>query len=84
MKIDEFEKQVNADIEDLLVAGVEKLARAEKLRIIMDALLLEIVVPERNCSCHLSPPCNDCLENGALRELVEEARAAIKQWKLYT
>lgn len=23
--------------------------------------------PERNCSCHISPPCSDCVEWGVLR-----------------
>jgi len=27
-----------------------------------------IDIPERNCRCHISPPCNDCVEYGALRE----------------
>ncbi len=34
--------------------------------------------PESNCSCHISPPCNDCVEySGIRRALVECARAAI-------
>lgn len=35
------------------------------------------VYPERNCSCHLSPPCNDCVEYGAIREAMENTRALI-------
>jgi hypothetical protein len=28
-------------------------------------------VPDANCSCHLSPPCNDCVEWSRLREALE-------------
>lgn len=33
--------------------------------------------PEPRCSCHLSPPCNDCIDYGGLREAFECANAAI-------
>ena len=33
--------------------------------------------PERNCSCHISPPCNDCVENSGLREAFEYAERVI-------
>jgi len=33
--------------------------------------------PEANCSCHLSPPCNDCVENWGLREAFSAAKEAI-------
>lgn len=34
-------------------------------------------VPERNCSCHISPPCNDCVEYAGIRELIAGAKAAL-------
>lgn len=42
-------------------------------------LMLEMVPepPDRNCYCHISPPCNDCVENSGWREAFEFARAAI-------
>lgn len=42
-------------------------------------LMLELVPepPEANCSCHLSPPCNDCIEYGGEREAFESAKDAI-------
>lgn len=42
-------------------------------------LILEMTPepPDRNCSCHISPPCNDCVENSGWREAFEFARAAI-------
>ncbi|MBP6421584.1 MAG: hypothetical protein KA271_01695 [Propionivibrio sp.] len=33
--------------------------------------------PESNCSCHISPPCNDCVEYSGIRRALECARAAI-------
>lgn len=33
--------------------------------------------PESNCSCHIAPPCNDCVEHIGLREAFDVARAAI-------
>lgn len=35
--------------------------------------------PERNCSCHLSPPCNDCVDYGGIRESIKYANAAIEE-----
>lgn len=41
-------------------------------------LLLQTVdVPEANCSCHIAPPCSDCVEHGGLREAIEYAKSAI-------
>lgn len=36
-----------------------------------------IAPPDRNCSCHISPPCNDCVEWSGLREAVEHAESAL-------
>ena len=33
--------------------------------------------PERNCSCHVSPPCSDCVDHSALREFFNDAREAL-------
>lgn len=42
-------------------------------------LLLERIYhpPAANCSCHLSPPCGDCVDYGGLREAIQEAEAAL-------
>ena len=34
--------------------------------------------PEPNCSCHLSPPCEDCVEHAGKRELIASLRTALK------
>ncbi len=33
--------------------------------------------PNRNCSCHISPPCNDCVDFGGEREAFEVAKEAL-------
>lgn len=47
---------------------------------LLDALKMvqEIVTsPEPNCSCHISPPCNDCVEWAAIRETLATVKSAI-------
>jgi len=34
-----------------------------------------VALPDKNCSCHISPPCSDCTENDYARETLSEARA---------
>lgn len=33
--------------------------------------------PDPNCSCHLAPPCGDCVEWGGLRGAIADTRAAL-------
>lgn len=33
--------------------------------------------PDRNCSCHISPPCGDCVDYSGLREALSDMRAAL-------
>jgi hypothetical protein len=33
--------------------------------------------PERNCSCHISPPCPDCIDYWDWREALENANSAL-------
>ena len=35
-------------------------------------------IPEHNCSCHLSPPCNYCVDWSHLRAVVANAEEVIK------
>ena len=37
--------------------------------------------PEAKCSCHMSPPCSDCVDFGHIREAIATARAALKPAK---
>ena len=34
--------------------------------------------PEGGCSCHISPPCNDCVDYSHVRELIADARHSIQ------
>lgn len=36
-------------------------------------------VPEVNCSCHLHPPCGDCVEWGQARGVLNDAKEFIKR-----
>jgi hypothetical protein len=33
--------------------------------------------PPANCTCHISPPCRDCVDHSALREAFAAARLAL-------
>ena len=45
--------------------------------------LLEVTPepPNANCSCHISPPCNDCVDYSAEREARKELQSALDAWK---
>ena len=46
-----------------------RLALAEEL---LQGWSGEVDIPDRNCSCHISPPCGDCVTYGGLRDLDEQ------------
>lgn len=71
-----------ADLELALFAENQKRQDVERerdqLRVALELMLDRIPEPpEANCSCHLSPPCNDCIEYGGEREAFESAKDAI-------
>ena len=35
--------------------------------------------PEANCSCHISPPCQDCTDHAGRRELIDAAKRTLDQ-----
>lgn len=37
--------------------------------------------PERNCTCHVNPPCSDCVDYGGLREMFEAVDTALDDYK---
>ena len=39
-------------------------------------------VPEKNCSCHIAPPCNDCITYAHQRELAERSKMAQRKLRL--
>ncbi|CAB5079587.1 hypothetical protein UFOVP143_41 [uncultured Caudovirales phage] len=53
----------------------EVIAEIEQLRAALQHFIEVVPEPtDSNCSCHISPPCSDCLENSALREAFADAR----------
>lgn len=52
---------------------VMDLDAVERLIAAGDALRAELNPPDKNCSCHISPPCNNCVE-------FESQRMAISDW----
>lgn len=39
-------------------------------------------VPDKNCSCYIAPPCNDCVTYSHQRELAERSRIAQRELRL--
>lgn len=70
---------MGAEREATLLGKVERQSAALKLA--KDALSegVEYVEepPEKTCSCHLAPPCNDCVDHSAVREFFIDARKAL-------
>ena len=50
---------------------------AELLRALEQLLENTEIPPDRNCSCHISPPCGDCVDFSSIRGAIEDAKAAI-------
>lgn len=71
---------VRADLAAVQPAHVHPDPRDEVIARLVDALndVMEMTEPpDRNCSCHLCAPCNDCFENAGNRDARKWARAAL-------
>jgi uncharacterized coiled-coil protein SlyX len=81
-KLATAEKQISIELIDAYQAQQETI-ESLNLRVarLVDALneLTEMVEepPDRNCSCHISPPCSDCVEYSGLREALQQSRSAL-------
>ena len=53
--------------------------RIRRLETCVEDFLELTEVPDANCSCHLGPPCRDCVEYGRIREVCEWATALLKE-----
>ena len=79
---------VESEIVDLLSAIQQPPAPAAKeaawkerekvLEGLLEEMILNFYIPEANCSCHKSPPCNDCVEYSYVREIKEQVKAALQ------
>lgn len=52
--------------------------REKVLEGLLEEMILNFYIPEANCSCHKSPPCNDCVEYSYVREIKEQVKAALQ------
>jgi hypothetical protein len=48
---------------------------------LVEELIDYIDVPDKNCTCCISPPCNDCVEFGGLREVIAACKRSIAKQK---
>jgi hypothetical protein len=66
----------------LLIDGsvtIDELIRAKAaLQAVVEALIDELPeIPDPCCSCHISPPCHDCVNWASMREVVADAKALL-------
>lgn len=51
---------------------VDLTEQRDKLLAALELLLERMELPpDRNCSCHISPPCNDCVDYSGIREAIK-------------
>lgn len=67
--------------DDIRRGVIESDSTLSAARELLDAVAMFIEFaeepPDRNCSCHIDPPCGDCVEYGGIRKAFELGRAAI-------
>ena len=65
---------------DALKAKLEHAdTRIRRLETCVEDFLKLTEVPDANCSCHLNPPCGDCVEYGGIRDVRGLANALLKE-----
>ena len=58
-------------------ALLDELEKAEGFKELLKEVVENDSTPESNCSCHISPPCNDCVEHAEQRDLIARIKAAL-------
>jgi hypothetical protein len=53
------------------------LVENKRLRDALQDLVDDDQTPPPNCSCNISPPCEDCIQHGGRRELISIAKEAL-------
>ena len=76
-------KQWDADLGNMVV-DADFARRLERQRDAAVGALNQMIEtieepPENNCSCHISAPCNDCVDYSGLREAFSTTRAALRE-----
>lgn len=72
----EINVAVKAETAELRIQSDELLAALDDLVAMTDE------PPEPSCSCHISPPCNDCVEYSGIRSALAAAKKAIAKAKV--
>jgi hypothetical protein len=75
------ERLIEFDLHRSNLKLVDKIMALEQQRDELLAALQDLLsmqdVPDSNCSCHINPPCNDCVNYSGIRESIEFAEKAI-------
>lgn len=80
------EINIDAVADDVIVAcaehkqrEIDELAAQVETYAVALSTFMEVVEmpPDRNCSCHISPPCNDCVDYAGLREAFSMGASAL-------
>lgn len=72
--MDEFIQQAETQAAELEAAK----ARNQRLTTLLQDIVDADETPDANCSCHISPPCGDCVTYGHMRDLMTLARKLAK------
>lgn len=54
-------------------------ARIRRLESCIEDFLALTEPPDANCSCHINPPCGDCVEYGGIRDVRKAANKLLKE-----
>lgn len=75
----EVTAKINKAILSIAKDEISKLREQNRSLVAALELMLERIAepPEANCSCHISPPCNDCVDYSGEREAFECAKDAL-------
>jgi len=70
-----------------MIAGMKEVERlkqqCDELLAALKDLLSAQDIPEPNCSCHIRPPCSDCMNYSGIREYIHYAEQAIAKADKY-
>ena len=65
----------------LVIIDSLRASQKELVGILREAVDEIAAPPDANCSCHLSPPCNDCVTYGYTRDILTQAIQVIDKAK---
>jgi len=68
---------IRADIHEAEMEAL-KAENANLKGLLEDWLNCSETPPDSNCSCHINPPCNDCIEWAYLREMAKETKRLLE------